>query len=176
MGSRIMGVVGRRKARSSEKSRARLSSSLCLQREDVNAIDSSPCEQAMEGGASERAASCQPVRSIRGCDGIQLRYHADDGMKGEAFGYVTADDRLFLATSSKLPLGTSVILDVSQWALSSNTETMTGKVTAVFPVADEFGFPAGIGISLAEGIHLLGGSVMSPGHIRKADKNEKEDS
>jgi hypothetical protein len=81
-------------------------------------------------------------------------------MKGEAFGYVTADDRLFLATSSKLPLGTSVILDVSQWVLSSNTETMTGKVTAVFPEADEFGFPPGFGVSVTQGLDVPGGLMM----------------
>jgi hypothetical protein len=91
-------------------------------------------------------------------------------MKGDAFAFVTAHDRLFLATSSMLPLGTVVRLDVCQEGSSNGPEKMTGKVTVVFPVADEFGFPPGIGVSVAEGSYVLDGSAVSAGDIPRADR------
>jgi len=151
-----MGVVGVRKRRTGQTSRAVIASSLGVRSGVAYQSDSRQSEKAIEPEHPERAEIHEPIGSIHGCRGIQLRYHTDEGMKGEAPGYMTANNRLFLATPSILPLGASVILDASQEAPSNVAQTITGRVTSVFPVADEFGFPPGIGVSVTQGFEGLG--------------------
>lgn len=94
---------------------------------------------------------------------VRLRYHTQAGMKGEALGYVTARNALFLAMPSMLPLGTSLILEAAEEGEAPERQTMTGKVTAIYPGADEFGFPAGVGLCVTEGLQVLHGFMMSGG-------------
>lgn len=157
MESRIMGVVGRQKRRIGERARATRTSALCLQQDDGTPISSRQVKKAIEAERFERTETSQPIPSVHGYRGIQLGYHTDDGIKGQATGYVIAHDRLFLATPSILAPGTSVILAVSEEAPSAEVRTMTGKVTAVFPEVDEFGFPPGIGVSVIQEFDVLGG-------------------
>lgn len=94
---------------------------------------------------------------------VRLRYHTQAGTKGEALGYVTARNALFLAMPSMLPLGTSLILEVAEEGEASDRQTMTGKVAAICPGADEFGFPPGVGLCVTEGLQMLHGFMMSGG-------------
>ena len=94
---------------------------------------------------------------------VRLRYHTHEGTKGEALGYVTARNALFLAMPSMLPLGTSLILEAAEEGEAPEGQTMTGKVTAICPGADEFGFPPGVGLCVTEGLQVLHGFMMSGG-------------
>lgn len=98
------------------------------------------------------------VPSRHGLKGLRLRYHTASGTEGEALGYVTAHDALFLETSSMMPHGTSLTLEAAEESLVTERQTMAAKVTAACPVADEFGFPPGVGVRMTEGIRLLGGT------------------
>lgn len=157
MESRIMGVIGNRKRRISGRGLAAPSSSiLCFQKDHVDPISSRQCEKATQLGRSERTADSQSTQLLRRSTGIQIGYHTDDGIEGEAPGSVITEDRVFLATSVLPSSGTSVILAVREETLSGEIEVIAGKVTAVFPKADEFGFPPGFGVSVTEGFKVLG--------------------
>lgn len=162
MESRIMGVVGNRKKRISGRGRATLSSSLCFRQDHVDPISSRQCEKATELGRSERTEDSQPISPLRGYAGFQLGYHTDDGIMGEAPGYAITEDRVFLATSVMPSSGTSIVLDVREAAPSDEIEAIAGKVTAVFPKVDEFGFPPGFGVSVTEGFEVLGRLMTLP--------------
>lgn len=94
---------------------------------------------------------------------VRLRYHTQAGTKGEALGYVTARNALFLAMPSMLPIGTSLILEAAEEGEAPERQTMRGKVTAICPGADEFGFPPGVGLCVTEGLRVLRGFLMSGG-------------
>lgn len=156
MESRIMGVVGNRKRRISGRSRAALSSTLCFKQDHVAPIHSRRCEETAEPGWSERTEDRQLIPHVRGYAGVRLSYHTDDGIEGEVSGYAVTKDRVFLATSVMPSSGASVILAVMEDAPSDESEVIGGKVTAVFPKADEFGFPPGFGVSVTEGFEVFG--------------------
>ncbi len=101
--------------------------------------------------------------SRRCSERVRLRYHTQAGTKGEALGYVTARNALFLAMPSMLPIGTSLILEAAEEGEAPERQTMRGKVTAICPGADEFGFPPGVGLCVTEGLRVLHGFLMSGG-------------
>lgn len=107
-----------------------------------------------KGGAAQASESCTvffPVRREAGR--LRVHYHAQTGTKGEALGFVTAPHALFLVTPSMLPPGTSLILEAAEEeGRLTERETMTGKVIAACPSADEFGFPPGIGVRVTDGM------------------------
>jgi hypothetical protein len=137
--TKVMGVVGARRKRVEGNSSCAFGQTSAAYNSAVN--ESGPCQGE---------ARPEPMRPVHGVRAIQLRYHTEAGLKGEAWGYVTSRDRVFIATPSMWPLGISVILDAGQAALSNRSQTLTGKVTSIFPMADEFGFPPGIGVCVAE--------------------------
>ena len=100
---------------------------------------------------------------------VRLRYHTQAGTEGEALGYVTARNALFLAMPSMLPLGTSLILEAAEECEALERQTMTGKVSAICPGADEFGFPPGVGLCVTEGLQVLHGFMISEGLRRDPD-------
>lgn len=91
---------------------------------------------------------------------VRFRYHTQAGTKGEALGYVTARNAVFLSMPSMLPLGTSLILEAAEEGEAPERQTMTGKVAAICPGADEFGFPPGVGLCVTEGLQVLRGFMM----------------
>jgi len=99
---------------------------------------------------------------VHGYAGVRLSYHTDDGIEAEVSGYAIPADRVFLATSVMPSSGSSVILAVMEDAPSDEGEVIAGKITAVFPKADEFGFPPGFGVSVTEGFEMLGRLMTLP--------------
>lgn len=114
----------------------------------------------------------EAVKTIHGARAIHVRYYAGVGLKGEAWGYVTASDTVFIASPPMLPLGSSVILDAGQEILSEASQPMTGKVTSVFPAADQFGFPPGIGVHVAKGFDSLQERMMPGGYAKGVLRNQ----
>lgn len=88
---------------------------------------------------------------------VQVRYYTDDGrcvrLCDEARSTVR---RNAVPTAS----GHRLTLDVYQTPSSNESESMRGTVTTVFPIADEFGFPSGIGVSISGAVHVPGRSMM----------------
>lgn len=162
MESRVMGVIGNRKGRISGKDQAARSSTFWFQRDHLDPISSRRCERMPEPGSCEHTANGQLIPPLRRSTGIHLGYHTDDGIEGEAPGSVIAKDRVYVATSVLPSSGTSVILAVREEALSNGIEVIAGNVTAVFPKADEYGFPPGFGVSVTEGAELLEQLMTSP--------------
>lgn len=156
-----MGVVGNQKRRISGRGLAVPPGILCFQQDHVDPISSRQCEKATQSGRFERTANSQLTQLLSGYTGIQIGYRTDDEIEGEAPGYVITEGRVFLATSVLPSSGASVILAVREETPPDEIEVIAGKVTAVFPKADEFGFPPGFGVSVTEGFEVLG-RLMTP--------------
>lgn len=84
---------------------------------------------------------------------IRLEFDDQNGTKDQTLGYVTASHAVFLATSSLVPLGTSVILEAPEGTRITRGQNLRGRVVAVYPGADEFGFPPGIGVAVTRGLN-----------------------
>lgn len=170
METKVMGTVGVRRSRSEDKGgtfRARPST---RQAGAMSLSDPYSCRGAMKPEEPERGQIHDPDRefmlffpSRHRLERVRVRYHTQAGTKGEALGYVTARNALFLAMPSMLPLGTSLILEAAEEGEEPERQTMTGKVTAIYPGADEFGFPPGVGLCVTEGLQVLHGFMMSGG-------------
>ncbi len=170
MGTRVMGTVGVRRNSTGNKGgafRARASdrppsvTSLSQPFRGRGGMKSEEPERGQVHDPAREQVVLFPFRHQS--ERIRLRYHIQAGTKGEALGYMTARNALFLATSSMLPLGTSLILEAAEEGEAPERQTITGKVTAICPGADEFGFPPGVGLCVTEGLQVLHGFVMSGG-------------
>ncbi len=170
MGTKVMGVVGVR--RSSVESmdsavRARVSSrhggasSPTAPYAGAIAVKSEELERKQVIDPARKQAVLIPFRhrSKR----VRYRYHTQAGTKGEALGYMTGPNALFLATPSMLPLGISLVLEAAEGGPVAESQTMRGMVTAICPGTDEFGFPPGVGLCVAEGFDVLQGGMLSKG-------------
>jgi hypothetical protein len=157
-----MGVVGTQKKRISGRDLAAPSNILCFQQDHADPVSSRQCEKATQSGRIERTANSQRTQLLSGYTGIQIGYRTDDEIEGEAPGYVITEGRVFLATSALPSSGASVILAVREETPSEEIKAIAGKVTAVFPKADEFGFPPGFGVSVTEGFEVLGRLMTLP--------------
>lgn len=152
MGSTIMGVVGvqrmsRRKAGNARSARASGHDGSAETRSDVSGGGTAVISE-QEQLYDPEGEWMKHVPSRHHADRVRFRYHNQAGTEGEAVGYRTGSGAIFLVTPPLLPLGSSLILEEAEAGKAPGSRTVAGKVTAVFPVSDEFGFPPGIGVSV----------------------------
>lgn len=168
MGTRVMGTVGIRRSSKAESDGALLAldSGCPVVRTSVSNIPHKG--MAAEPEEPERRLVHDPDRnhvlpfpSRNGLNGFRVRFHTAAGTHGEALGFVATRNLLFLATPSMMPPGTSLLLESAEECQARERQTATGTVTATCPVADEFGFPPGIGVRVAKGLHVLHGNSTS---------------
>lgn len=130
MAARVMGTIGGRRL-------------------DTRKQGATPTRVSTRATCATNVTETYPLflRSTR----TRIRFHDEAGTRGEAYGLATARNALFLATESLLPLGTPLILETPEGDNGTKSQTVTGRVIAVYPIADEFGFPPGIGVSVSPG-------------------------
>lgn len=154
MGTRVMGVVGMRRSsaesmdnavRTRAPRRHNGASSLLASCEGTSAVKLKEAERNQVVDPARKRAVFFPLRYQS--ERVTFRYHTQEGTNGEALGYMTARNVLFLATPSMFPLGTALILEPVE---AGPAPAMTGKVTAICPGPDEFGFPPGVGLYVAD--------------------------
>ncbi len=170
MGTRVMGAVGVRRSSPGNRGGAFRARPSSRQAGATSLSEPYSGRGAMKSEEPERGQVHDPDRKHmlffpprHSSERVRLRYHTQEGAKGEALGYVTARNALFLAMSSMLPLGTSLSLEAAEEREAPERQTMTGRVTAICPGADEFGFPPGVGLCVTEGLQVLHGFMMSGG-------------